>query len=584
MSFSIDQEKGYKALTESEDNIFLTGNAGTGKTYLLKHFIDHVIENNKKCTVLASTGVASSQFKEGQTLHSFFCVGAPINKKQAFESMIEKRRKVKDHLDSVDVIIIDEISMVHGWLLSAIDEGCKNVLANTKPWGGKRIIVVGDFLQLSPVPSDLYRADNWQWAFDSSSWTSSKFKIINLKQIKRQTDNNFIKALDQARNGDLQKDLENLLKERQKIKPTEDCIRLVSTKAEAKEYNEKKLSEIKSQLHKFQTNISYKEINNKDENRDRITIDDFPIPDVLSVKTGAKVMFKQNDFAMSNRWVNGTLGTIIGFKEQDNQQVIIVKKDDGIIEDVIKSIFEIKNFKNQTICTAENFPLDLAWAITIHKSQGLTFDTANVNLEKIFAPGQAYVALSRLRSIDGLFINFDNLKNTFTTDPRAVRFMNDLDQFIGKKKYSESPKAESKGDGSFEVKKRYNLNEIKRNLKLEHEPSEEFIPLIVHNNNKVFLIKGNLKHNPKIHEGILYVSHDFGNNLHRSKQVQALEKTVLPIPLFEIITNGVIIDNKKLQFLGNFRFSSALHFDSEDFPEDVNPKKVQSIIYLSKLI
>ena len=97
MSFSEDQKKGYKELTESEDNIFLTGNAGTGKTYLLKHFIDHVIENNKKCTVLASTGVASSQFKEGQTLHSFFCVGAPINKKQAFDSMIQKRRKVHDN-------------------------------------------------------------------------------------------------------------------------------------------------------------------------------------------------------------------------------------------------------------------------------------------------------------------------------------------------------------------------------------------------------------------------------------------------------------------------------------------------------
>jgi hypothetical protein len=396
--------------TSTNRNIFLTGKAGTGKTTFLRNLQK---ETKKQMAIVAPTGVAAIN-AGGTTIHSFFQLPLTpfVPTAEGRKDLVEKtrmqrfRRKV---IQELELLVIDEISMVRADILDAVDTILRHVRYNYKqPFGGVQVIFIGDMFQLSPVAVE----DEWRmlsayyqspYFFHSHVIAEQKPVYIELDKIFRQTNADFIRLLNEVRNNRLSDEGLKLLQSRYNpffTPPNDDTyITLTTHNYKADKINSEELGKLNSKPKTFRAEV-------KGDFPDKI----FPTDKELVLKTGAKVMFIKNDTESPRRFYNGKIGVVD--KMQDDKITIKCPGDDSTIEiepmdweNIRYSTNErTKQIQEDVIGKFTQFPLRLAWAITIHKSQGLTFDKAVIDAGDAFASGQVYVALSRCRSLEGMIL------------------------------------------------------------------------------------------------------------------------------------------------------------------------------------
>lgn len=415
----------YRFVTETNLNIYLTGKAGTGKTTFLKYLRQNSI---KKTVVAAPTGVAAIN-ANGVTLHSLFQLPFGVilpdtnflhNTESLFinHPLISKIHYGKEKLDllrSIELLIIDEASMLASYILDAIDVILRYVRKKPEsPFGGVQLLLIGDLYQLPPV----VKREDWEilqeyyssiFFFDSFVLRENLPVVIELKEIFRQKDEKFIEILNGIRNNDITEENFKLLNSRllRNFRPNDNdgYITLTTHNYQSDEINRKKLSNLSSRTYTYRADI----IGEFPENI-------FPAEEELELKTGAQVMFLKND-TEGKKYFNGKIGIIT---KLDADAIKVKCKDDFDEIDVNKSEWhniryvldaETRELTEEVLGTFSQYPLRLAWAITIHKSQGLTFERAVIDAEKAFAIGQVYVALSRCTSLEGLVLSSPVYRN-----------------------------------------------------------------------------------------------------------------------------------------------------------------------------
>ncbi len=368
------------AALRGSSNIFLTGGAGSGKSFLIRHFLR--TQNLREFPVLASTGAAAVLIG-GRTFHSFFGLGILEGGVEATVEKAAKNRQVVRRLKKIKGFIVDEISMLSGPTLRAAEIICRRVRESDLPWGGLRVIAVGDFAQLPPID----RGNGARpWAFKDSVWTFSGFETQFLRTQTRCRDEEYIRVLNDVREGRVTPLVRDYLNS--KIGPVPDDFegtRLFPRRDETERFNLSKLDALSGQPVRFET------IYSGDARAVEALKKYSPLPDALFLKEGALVMLRQND--PQGRWVNGTTGHIKTIKKTELRIELL----NGRMIEIEPSSFSLLDAEGNVTAAAMNFPVSLAWASTIHKSQGATLDKMMVNLSNLWEPGQAYVALSRLQ-------------------------------------------------------------------------------------------------------------------------------------------------------------------------------------------
>lgn len=408
-----------KKIDSSNTSLFITGKAGTGKTTLMKYFV----KNTKKNVVmLAPTGLAAVN-SGGQTIHSFFRFPPRLlNPEKDF-----KRVKKSELYKNLDIIIIDEVSMARADIIQTIDKSLRNSTNKLdQPFGGIQMIFCGDLYQLSPVVKGLVENHFFKKHYDSPYFFSAPVckkdppEIIELNHVYRQKDADFIKILDHLRTGVISQNQIDQINKRCKpgyqATANELIINLTTTNAIASKINKQKLNSITGNMCIF-----------KGEKTGNCKLDSPFLEEELCLKTGAQVMFIKND--PNKRWVNGTLGKI----KELNPEKIVVQTDSGEYN-VEKEKWQIIEYKyNSELKTVDAFvigefkqyPLKLAWAITIHKSQGQTFDKVIIDLGNgAFSHGQLYVALSRCTSLEGIILRTPVKLSDNIIDKTVINFLN----------------------------------------------------------------------------------------------------------------------------------------------------------------
>jgi len=412
-------------------NLFLTGKAGTGKTTFLKRLREH---SPKRMVVTAPTGVAAIN-AGGVTIHSFFQLpfGPQIMTQLSADSgnnrtvdMNKFSREKINIIRSLDLLVIDEISMVRADLLDAIDRVLRRYKHRYKPFGGVQLLMIGDLQQLAPVVKD----DDWAllkehyetpFFFSSQALAKTQFVTIELQHIFRQSDQRFIGLLNQIRENKLDKNGLDMLNSRcmPDFEPGSDdgYITLTTHNQQANKINDLIMAEIKAPSTEFRAEVS----GNFPEYS-------FPTDSRLLLKPGAQVMFARNDVSREKRFYNGKIGTITTIEDE----LVTVTCAGG--EEIVTEAVEWHNYtytidplteeiRENLIGTFKQMPLKLAWAITIHKSQGLTFDKAIIDANAAFAHGQVYVALSRCRNLEGMVLRTP-------IDARRLKTDNSIQSFL----------------------------------------------------------------------------------------------------------------------------------------------------------
>lgn len=403
-------------LNTSHHNVFITGKAGTGKTTLIDYFRENT---EKKVVVLAPTGLAALNIR-GQTISSFFRFPPRVLHPN------EIKRVHNTHLyTNVDCLIIDEVSMMRADMLDAIDTFLRlNGRDKNRPFGGVQLVLVGDMYQLPPVVTreerEIYhRLYPTPYFFSARSFDFARFRIIELTTIFRQNELKFVEVLNKIRMGDVSVETLSVINQRVKLRNQDDLhVILCTTNAAVHAINQDKLSRIESPQFTY---LAATEGHFPTEDRS------LPAEMQLTLKKGARVLFLKND--KGGRWVNGSLGTVSSLSEIS----IFVKIDDRkeIVEvqptEWENIRYDIDTITNQIAAVPVGkliqYPLRLAWAITIHKSQGMSFDRVCVDFSRApFTSGQTYVALSRCRTLDGLILTRKIWPNDILVDDRIIAF------------------------------------------------------------------------------------------------------------------------------------------------------------------
>ncbi len=372
-------------------NVFLTGPPGSGKTYLLNQYIDYLKKNKVNVAVTASTGVASTHIVGGRTVHSWSGIGIKEKlAKKDLKSILEKNYLV-DRIRKVSVLIVDEISMLHDYQFDMVDRICREVRVSIQPFGGLQIICSGDFFQLPPVQNRATRKS--RFVTESYIWPDADIKVCYLTEQHRHiADENLTRLLNDIRGRSVTEYTVKILLSRKnkevnsKIKPT----KLFTHNENVDVINQLELNKINEEEH------SYLMGSEGEKKLVKILKKSCLAPETLVLKEGTEVMFLKNNF--DKGYVNGTRGKVIGFNG-DNYP--IVETFDGQIITAMPARWIIEE-NGVTNASISQIPLRLAWAITVHKSQGMTLDTAEIDLSKAFEKGMGYVALSRVKKLTGL--------------------------------------------------------------------------------------------------------------------------------------------------------------------------------------
>ena len=372
------------------NNAFITGAAGTGKTYLLNEFIEYLKEKNVSVAVTASTGISATHLN-GITIHSWS--GIHIDNKLTKESFkrIQRIRGLKERIRETRVLIIDEISMLHDYRLDMVDEVCRKIRGNQDPFGGIQVVLSGDFFQLPPVQGE--DEPNASFAVASKAWKHADIQICYLKEQFRQDDTKFIGFLNQMRDSQVQRSGLETLNTRLN-KPIELDIKvtqLFTTNADVDAINNYELNQLESDEHQF--TMASRGIDDlvKKLKKGCMASED------LRLKIGAIVLFVKNNFEKG--YVNGTLGEVIDFDNETGYPLVKTVDEKEIIAVPERWVVEDGE---EIIAQISQVPLRLAWAITVHKSQGMSLDAAIIDLSKAFVEGMGYVALSRVRRLKGI--------------------------------------------------------------------------------------------------------------------------------------------------------------------------------------
>jgi len=386
-------------------SIFLTGKAGTGKTTFLKTIVE---KSRKRPIVVAPTGVAAIN-AGGVTIHSFFQLPfSPYVPGAKVESKFDFGREKRKIIASIDLLIIDEISMVRADLLDAVDAVLRRFRNHYQPFGGVQLLMIGDLAQLTPVVTAedervLKPYYDTPYFFGSRALQQINYVTIQLEHVYRQQDATFISILNQVRNGHPTEETIMRLNTRYKPvfipSPEEPYIRLTTHNQLANYYNETELKKLRGRTFQFHAEIkgTFPEYS-------------YPTAETLVLKEGAQVMFIKNDTSGEHLYYNGRIGRVV---HVDKQQILVLCEGDAEAIEVEPMEWEntrytlneeTREIETDIQGTFKQYPLRLAWAITIHKSQGLTFDRAIIDANQSFAPGQVYVALSRCRTLEGLVL------------------------------------------------------------------------------------------------------------------------------------------------------------------------------------
>lgn len=391
-------------MCESGENIFLTGGAGSGKSFVIREFMKD--KDPKSLPILASTG-AAAVLLGGRTFHSFFGLGIMEGGPQAtLQRVLNDKRAIK-RIRQVEGIIIDEISMIPGDALMIAEALASQARESSLPWGGMRVIAVGDFGQLPPVTRNGQKRD---WCFLNEVWQRSGFQVCKLKLNQRIQNNEFLHVLEDIRSGKFTERVKDFLQDRTKQHDEDHPgTRLFPRRDQSDLYNQKKLAEIR------EDEILVDSIFLGEQKYVDILTKSAPVPPQLKLKIGCRVMFLKND--VQKRWVNGTRGTLVHY-ESDH---LVVKKDGGREVKVDKMSFSLLDAEGNSKASVIQFPVILAYATTIHKSQGATLDELWCDLGSLWEPGHAYVALSRLRDPAGLHIVRWH-QRSFIIDPEVKKF------------------------------------------------------------------------------------------------------------------------------------------------------------------
>jgi ATP-dependent exoDNAse (exonuclease V) alpha subunit len=403
------------------DHVFVTGRAGTGKSTLLQAFVQ---KTAKGVAVCAPTGVAALGV-QGQTIHSLLRLPIGIIGKRELGFIPRESLAVLAHLDA---LVVDEISMVSADVLDAMDKRLRQAKRRKTPFGGVQLIMFGDPFQLAPVVSGqaekAYYQDHYRspWFFDAAVWRETEMTTYELDIIHRQADSEFRSVLNALREGRMDPDMGRMLNEHGMRTPEDpELITLATTNQSVTRINSLALERLPGKGKIAQAAIE----------GDFGSTSAYPADEELVLKPGARVMFLRNDTQGSDgpRFVNGTLGTIVRITDTvtvdvDGESVLV----EPVTWEKVKYDYHssTKTLTQDVVAEFTQFPLRLAWAVTIHKAQGKTLDAAVIDLgARAFAPGQTYVAFSRLTSLDGLYLKRPLTPSDIIVDQHVVRFLSE---------------------------------------------------------------------------------------------------------------------------------------------------------------
>lgn len=371
-------------------SVFLTGAPGSGKTYVLNQFISWAKQNKKRLAITASTGIAATHIG-GTTIHSWCGLGIRDSINENDENWLKSNERLLKRYNNVDTLIIDEVSMLHGKRFDMINQVCKIMRESDEPFGGLQVILTGDLFQLPPINRLNEQVD---FVHLSKTWHELNPKICYLNEQHRQVEDPLLDLLQAMRAGDINDAHFDSLSQRLGITPPagRSVTKLYSHNQDVEQINNDHLSAIKNETKTFvmQTHGVQAKVEQ--------LVKSVLAPEILELKVGAEVMFVANNF--SEGFVNGSRGKVVGFKDssplvelQMNNKVIKVEPHSWALEE-----------DGRERARVSQLPLRLAWAITIHKSQGMSLDSAEIDLSRAFTPGMGYVALSRVRTLDGIYL------------------------------------------------------------------------------------------------------------------------------------------------------------------------------------
>lgn len=420
LALSPEQQALFELIEHTREHVFVTGRAGTGKSTLLNHL---AWNTEKSIVISAPTGVAALNVG-GQTIHSLFRLPIGV----IADHDIDQTAELRKLLNSIDTLVIDEVSMVNADLMDAIDRSLRQARQRAgEPFGGVQVVLFGDPYQLAPVPGGTeeraYFADTYRsmWFFDAKVWQEADLRIVELLQVHRQHESDFRFMLNAVRHGQVTKEIADRLNEvGARPAPDDGTITLATRNDTVNRINAQALGRLPGRVLTAKAEVSG-DFGGRN----------YPADESLELKVGAQVMFLRNDVGQGDgpRWVNGTIGTVTKI---DSTVYVDV---DGEVHEVEPAIWEkfrytwspaTKKLTKDVVAEFTQFPLRLAWAVTIHKSQGKTYDAAIVDLgTRAFTSGQTYVALSRITTLEGLYLTRPLRPSDIMVDQDVERFMRD---------------------------------------------------------------------------------------------------------------------------------------------------------------
>jgi len=392
------------ALMKTGMSVFLTGQPGSGKTHTVNRYIAALRQAKIPVAYTASTGIAATH-GNGITIHAWSGIGVSSSLSRRDLERIAANRRVASRIEKTRVLIIDEISMLPAYALDLVDAVCRHVRKNAAPFGGLQVILVGDFFQLPPVVrreanddslfGDMAMETGPVFAYGSNAWRDLSPTVCYLSEQHRQSDRDFLDLLSAIRRNDCARHHRQLLDQRTIPRDAlpADCTRLFTHNAAVDEINGRELRKLPGDTKRFVMHATGPEVFVNTLKRGCLS------PEQLILKEGAVVMFTKNDPGL--RFVNGTLGEVISFDDETGNPIIRTRSAKMIVAEPTKWKID-ENGKERASIT--QLPLRLAWAMTVHKSQGMSLDAAVIDLSRAFEYGQGYVALSRLRGLAGLHL------------------------------------------------------------------------------------------------------------------------------------------------------------------------------------